>query len=332
MLFQLLQNPLIFLLLFFLIDFILGDPNYSLHPVRLIGNTLSFYEKWLWKFKLNGKFGGILLFLLLGITVVGTVEGIFLLLKNLHWSLAGLWHLFIAYSMFALRDLCKHAQRIATATNQEDLSKARFHTSMMVGRDTEKMDLSACNRAGIESLSENLTDGVIAPLFYFVLFGIPGMMLFKVISTMDSMVGYKNEKYLHFGWCGAKLDDVLNYLPARITWLLITLWAFLFPTYSAKKALVVGWKQHNLLPSPNSGWSEAAAAGALQIRLLGKIWKRGKLSIDQWMGDSNDPEGAKSQDIQRMIYIVIGTTILFILFAYLIFFQFQFYFHLLPLV
>jgi adenosylcobinamide-phosphate synthase len=161
------------------------------------------------------------------------------------------------------------------------------------------MDLAACRRAAIESLSENLTDGFVSPIFWYAIAGLPGIVLFKVVSTMDSMVGYKTPLYLRFGWCGARLDDVMNWLPARINWLLLGLCAALLPGYSGSKALRIGWRQHALMPGPNSGWSEATTAGAIQRRLVGQIFKRGQLVTDLWLGDPNDPPAGDDSDVRR---------------------------------
>ena len=151
------------------------------------------------------------------------------------------------------------------------------------------MDAGACRRAAVESLSENLTDGFVSPIFWYALLGLPGIVLFKVVSTMDSMVGYKTPQYLRFGWCGARLDDVMNYLPARLTWLVIALVAFVMPGFSGRKAWSVGLAQHGVLLGPNSGWSEAATAGALERRIVGPIWLRGVQVTDLWVGDPVGP-------------------------------------------
>src|SRR5204863_1573014 len=127
-----------------------------------------------------------------------------------------------------------------------------------------RMDGAACRRAAVESLGENLTDGFTSALFWYVLAGVPGLVLFKVVSTMDSMVGFKTPRYLRFGWCGARLDDVMNFVPARLTWLLLAATAAFVPDCSSATAFRIGLRQHAILPSPNSGWSEAAAAGAIR--------------------------------------------------------------------
>jgi adenosylcobinamide-phosphate synthase len=166
------------------------------------------------------------------------------------------------------------------------------------------MDAGACRRAAVESLSENVTDGVTSPIFWYVLAGLPGLVAFKVVSTLDSMVGYKTPKYLRFGWCGARLDDVMNYVPARLTWLLLAAVAAVLPRCSGRKALRVGLEQHALVPGPNSGWSEAATAGALERRLVGPIWREGRLVTEVWLGDSADPPLAGHDDVTRAIAFI----------------------------
>jgi len=172
------------------------------------------------------------------------------------------------------------------------------------------MDAASCRRAAIESISENLADGWVSPLFWYVLGGLPCLLLFKVASTMDSMVGYKTERYLRFGWCGARLDDVMNWLPARLTWLFLSFIAMLIPQCSARRALTIGWQQHAVLPGPNSGWSEAAIAGALRRKLIGPIWARGELVTSIWLGDPDDPPASSHQDMWRAALLVGGAGIL----------------------
>jgi len=184
------------------------------------------------------------------------------------------------------------------------LPEALHRIAQLVGRDTTRMDFAACRRAAIESLSENLTDGFLSPIFWYAVAGLPGIVLFKVVSTMDSMVGYKTPLYLRFGWCGARLDDVMNWLPARISWLLIALCASPLPGYSASKALRIGWRQHALMPGPNSGWSEATTAGAMQRRLVGQIWRHGQLVTELWLGDASDPPAGDDSDVRRASILV----------------------------
>jgi adenosylcobinamide-phosphate synthase len=222
------------------------------------------------------------------------------------WTL----HVFLVYSLLALGDLVHHVWRVERALTADDLTAARSAVAQLVVRDTDRMDAAACRRASIESLSENLTDGFASALFWYALLGIPGLVLFKVVSTMDSMVGFKTPQYLRFGWCGARLDDVMNYLPARLTWLLIVLVAAVLPTYSARKAFAIGISQNALFPSPNSGWSEAATAGAIQRRLVGPVWMNSKLVTDLWVGDPRDPAAATHDDATRAIILIIAAGLL----------------------
>jgi len=231
---EILMHPATILTFIFGLDLLFGDPVYRLHPVRLIGKLLTCYENRLRKIGLDGKFGGILLVLLLLASSLVIAGSVFYLLASLHWSLGWLWSVYLGWSFLALGDLLQHAKHVATAIKDADLAEAKRQVGMLVGRDTKQMDLAACGRAAVESVSENLNDGVIAPLFYFCVFGIPGMLFFKVVSTLDSMVGYRNERYQDFGWCGARFDDLLSWIPARLSWLLLSGSAALFPDCPAK--------------------------------------------------------------------------------------------------
>jgi adenosylcobinamide-phosphate synthase len=293
-----------------LLDFMIGDPVYSAHPIRLIGRTLSWFESLLRKLGANGYGGGIALFLLLSILWVGSTGAVVVGLQKWNHYAASFFHLFMAYSCLALHDLVRHAWAVETAARHDDLDGARKSISKLVGRDTDRMDIAACRRAAIESLSENLTDGFVSPLCWYVVAGLPGLVLFKVVSTMDSMVGYKIPRYLKFGWCGARLDDVMNFVPARITWLLLTLFSLVIPGCSGRKAFRIGWQQHAILPGPNSGWSEAATAGGIQRRLLGPIWAKGLLVTDVWLGDPSDPPAGSGSDLPQAAILNVAAGVL----------------------
>ena len=286
------------------IDFAVGDPNYAWHPVRLIGAMLNGVERRLRDVGLDGYGGGVLLFVALATVCVGAMVVVLWAASAASASLAWLVHLLLLYSLLALGDLLRHVWTIEAAVRAGDLAGARRSVSALVGRDTERMDGAACRRAAVESLSENLTDGFVSPLFWYVIAGLPGLVVFKVASTMDSMVGYKTPRYLRFGWCGARVDDVMNYLPARITWLVIAAIAAVLPAFSGHKAWRVGLEQHELLLGPNSGWSEAATAGALERRIVGPIWLDGVLVTDLWIGDASDPPLATAGDVTRAAMLV----------------------------
>lgn len=288
-------------------DLLIGDPVYSLHPVRIMGWTLAKIEAGLRAIKLDGYSGGILLFLLLTLIWVGGWSALIVYINH-HSHIATLAvEIFLVYSLLALRDLIKHCWDVESAAGHDDLEGARQAISQLVGRDIERMDIPACRRAAIESASENLTDGFVSVIFWYALAGIPGIVLFKIASTMDSMVGYKTPRYLKFGWYGARLDDVMNWLPARITWLLISLVAIFMPKCSSAKALRIGWQQHALIPGPNAGWSEAATAGAIQRRLIGPIWRDGILVTELWLGDPRNVPACEKTDVMRALMLVTIT-------------------------
>ena len=291
------------------LDLALGDPVYRWHPIRLLGGLLSAVEARLRAAGLDGYGGGVLLFLTLAAISLGVTAALLFGAAAISPIAAWLVHVFLLYSLLALGDLVRHVWRIESAVRAGDLTRARAVVSQLVGRDTDRMDAAACRRAAVESLSENLTDGVVSPLLWYAAGGIAGIVVFKVVSTMDSMVGYKTPAYLRFGWCGARLDDLMNYLPARITWLALVVIAAILPSFSGTRAWTVGRRQHGLLLGPNAGWSEAGAAGALQRRIVGPIWLHGALVTDVWIGDPDDPPLGTASDVTRALLLVIVTAL-----------------------
>lgn len=283
-----------------LLDLLLGDPQHGLHPVRLVGGTISALERILRACGLDGRGGGIALalgvagawgggtvFALAGLASIGAVP-------------AWIFHALLAYTLLALRDLLDHVWSVERAVRAGDLPGARRATAMFVARDTDALDAAGCRRAGIESLSESLTDGQVSPLFWYAVAGLPGLVVFKVFSTLDSMVGYRSERYLRFGWFSARTDDALNLVPARLAWLLVSASAAVVPGCSARAALATGWRQHAIVPGPNAGWSEAATAGAIRRRLVGPIRLGGRLVTDRWLGRPGDPPaGEDPADVPR---------------------------------
>ena len=267
-------------------------------------------EAWLRRRGADGYVGGIALFVILSVIWVGGLSAALARMQAASVWIAWGLHVALLYSLLALGDLFRHGWQIERALDRGDLPAGRAAVSNLVGRDTDRMDAGACRRAAIESLSENLTDGFISPVFWYVLLGIPGLVLFKVVSTMDSMVGYKTPRYLRFGWCGARLDDVMNFVPARLTWLLLALTAAILPSSSGRKAFRIGLEQHALLPGPNSGWSEAATAGAIERRLVGPIWMTGAQVTDVWLGDPADPPAESSHDFSGATVLLAATAAL----------------------
>jgi adenosylcobinamide-phosphate synthase len=286
------------------VDLAIGDPTYAAHPVRLIGATIAAVERGLRRLGLDGYGGGVTLTVVVAAIWVGLASAVVLAAaRGPQWLALGV-HGFVVYSLLALGDLLRHVWRVEQALAVDDLAGARAAVGALVVRDADRLDPAACRRAAIESLAENLTDGFTSAVCWYAVGGVPGLVLFKVASTLDSMVGNRTPRYLHFGWAGARLDDVMNYVPARVTWLLVALTAVFVLGCAAIDALIVGVRQHAILPGPNSGWSEAAAAGALRRRLVGPIWLRGTLVTDIWIGRADDPPAATRADLLRAMTLM----------------------------
>lgn len=290
-----------------LLDALLGDPVYRLHPIRLIGHWILVCERALFALGLHGRLGGVIHWGLVVGTALGVWFGVRLGLDAIHPWLAFGWDLFIAYSLLCTRELLEQGWRILH--DLDDLPAARRRLSLLVGRDTEPLQRDGVVRATLESLSENLTDGVLTPLWAFCLFGLPGLILVKGISTLDSMVGYKNERYARFGWAGARSDDLIHWLPARLSVPLLALAAWLRREHP-RLAFSAAWRYHALLPSPNSGWSEAACAGALRVRLIGPVWRQGRLVTEIYMGDPDWPANLGAGDLRRGLRLLLVACLL----------------------
>jgi adenosylcobinamide-phosphate synthase len=285
------------------LDAVLGDPVYRLHPIRVLGAWVSVCERWLFAAGLDGHGGGIVLW-------IATVGGALAAWWVSHWALgqvhpwlAFAWDLFVAYSLLCARDLLKQGRRVLTSLG--DIKTARRRLQMLVSRDTSELPRAAVVRATIESLSENLTDGVLTPLWALCLFGLPGLILVKAVSTLDSMVGYKNARYARFGWAGARSDDLVNWLPARLSVPVIAIAAALLRLHP-HLVFATALRYHAMLPSPNSGWSEAACAGALRVRLIGPIWRDGRLVNEAFMGDPEWPADLDADDLDRALRLILA--------------------------
>ena len=253
----------------YFLDFFIGDPRFSFHPVRIIGKAINGLEKIFRRTISSEKLGGSIL----AVIVVGFTYVITWLILKLAGAVS-LWFVFILnilliYFTISVRDLAVHSHVIREELKKGNLDAARKKLSMIVGRDTEKLNEQEIIRGTVESVAESTVDGVISPLFYAFIGGAPLAMAFKAISTLDSMAGYKNEKYINFGWLGAKLDDIANFIPARLSAILIPLAACFTGFANANRAwwtIVTDGGKSN---SPNAGIPEAAYAGALGIQLGG---------------------------------------------------------------
>jgi adenosylcobinamide-phosphate synthase len=272
----------------YLLDLAIGDPRLFPHPVRGFGWAIRFLEKALRRpAKSPGgeRFAGVILALGLPAAVFFLTYWLIYGLLTTRPIIQSLVTILLAYTALATRSLHQEAARVITALQAGKVSEARKWLSWIVGRDTEQLTREEMIKATLETMAENLSDGVIAPLFYLLIGGAPLALAFKAASTLDSMVGYKNDRYRHFGWASARLDDLWNYLPARITALLIVLvsrvWGF-----SWKQAWIIWQRDGRRYPSPNAGLPQAALAGALQVRLGGPALYGGVRSEKPFLGDS----------------------------------------------
>ncbi|NEV63965.1 adenosylcobinamide-phosphate synthase CbiB [Thiorhodococcus minor] len=288
-------------LIAFLLDGLLGDPVYRLHPVRLMGAWSLVCERVLFAIGWDGRRGGIAHWLLVIGGALLVWLGVRVGLGSLDPRLVWLWDVFIAYSLLCMRDLLVHGERVLKALN--DLAKARSQVGMLVARDTDRLDRGGVVRATIESLSENLTDGVLTPLWALCLFGLPGLILVKAVSSLDSMVGYQNARYAQFGWAAARSDDLVHWIPARLSVPLIAVAAALLRLHP-RLAMRAARDYHGMLPSPNSGWSEAACAGALRVRLIGPIYSSGNLVTQDYMGDPDWPADLDASHLRQALRLI----------------------------
>ena len=252
----------------FFIDLVLGDPHYSLHPIRLMGHMINGLERVIYPFRWK-KLGGILLLFSSFIIIIVPIVLILCIVKEHYSIIYFAVAVFLTYSLFALRSLSVEVDKIRCALLTNDLSLARMELSYLVGWDTKSLSVDDIIQDCIEILSENFVDGVVSPLFYAFLGGLPLLVLYKITNTLDSMVGYKNSKYIDFGWASAKLDDIMNFVPARLSaFLFIPLGAFILKQdgINSLKTVLSDRLNHE---SPNSAHPESAFAGALNIQLGG---------------------------------------------------------------
>lgn len=272
----------------FALDLIFGDPRWLPHPVRMMGRTVMVLETALRRWVVHWigeRWAGIVLTFL----VVGSSYGITRLLialtARIHPTLAMALTIYLAFTVLAVRSLGDEARGVFDRLDRSDLVSARQWLSRIVGRETDQLSKDGVIRATVETVAENTSDGVVAPLFYLVLGGVPLALAYKAINTLDSMVGYPIPPYREFGWASARLDDLANYLPARITGLLTVLGAGLLfgQARPAWKIMRRDGRKHD---SPNAGIPEAAAAGALGIRLGGPSRHSGLVKEKPWFGDS----------------------------------------------
>ncbi len=289
------------------LDAVLGDPRWLPHPVRALGALATWLEGLTRKLIPSAKAAGILTV----IKVVGSAGlAVFLVTRvaaAVHPVVGDVVAIVLLASTFAARDLAGHAMAVSRPLVRGDLPEARKKAALMVSRDTGALDEGETARAAVESVAENTVDGVTAPLLFAVLGGAVGAMMYKAVNTLDSMFGYKTERYLKFGWASARLDDAVNYIPARITAALVPVAAALMGArpVQALRFLLRDGRKH---PSPNSGLTEAAMAGALGVRLGGVSSYFGVPSTKPFLGDPLEPLGKRH--IRRAVALMMVTYLL----------------------
>ncbi len=303
-----------------ILDWIFGDPVWLYHPVRIIGKWISFLEKILRKLagdqEGNEKkllIAGGILWILVILVSAAVPMGILYLAEKFSPCAAFVLECFWCYQLLAARSLGKESKKVYKKLIQDDLSGARLAVSMIVGRDTENLTVEGVTKAAVETVAENTNDGVIAPLIYMLIGGPILGFVYKAVNTMDSMLGYKNEKYLYFGRVAAKMDDVAGFIPARISALLMILASCLLGM-DGKNALWIWKRDRRKHASPNAAQTEAVCAGALQVQLAGDAWYFGKKHEKDTIGDPI--REIEPRDILRSEKLMIGTEVLtFLLFG-----------------
>jgi adenosylcobinamide-phosphate synthase len=273
------------------LDLALGDPRWLPHPVRAIGWMIAKGEVLVRRSGVPLRVGGIVLCSGVVAITAGLVHAT-LPYANIYW----------AYSFLALRSLDFEATKVIRTLQTGSLSAAREQLAMIVGRDTAHLDEAGIVRAVVETVSENFGDGVVAPVFYLALLGPVGMAAYKAVNTLDSMVGYKDERYRELGWASARLDDLLNFIPARLA--ALTVWSVAWLVgLNTMRSVRVTFRDAHKQPSPNSGWPEAAFAGALGVQLGGANMYRGVVSSKEHLGDPHRPLGSSMfGEVRRLLY------------------------------
>ena len=309
----------------FVLDLLFGDPVWLYHPVRLIGQGISLGEKSLRKLcgetdpasgeeKRSGERqdrrllrAGALLWIIIAALAFLIPFWLLDLAQRIHPVFRFVLETFWCYQILAARSLVKESGKVYDKLIENDLPGARRAVSMIVGRDTENLTEEGVTKAAVETVAENTSDGVTAPLIFLIIGGAPLGFLYKAVNTMDSMLGYRNERYLYFGRAAAKMDDLFNFIPSRITAVLMTAAAFL-TGLDGKNAWKIYRRDRRKHASPNSAQTEAVCAGALQVRLAGDAVYFGKLYKKDYIGDDIRP--IEPEDIKRAGRLMYMTALL----------------------
>jgi len=296
------------ILIGFLIDCILGDPYNFPHPVRLIGKLISYTEKIMRKlFPEKLYLGGVMMSFT--VIILSSVIPLLILIicYNINIFLGIIIESIMCYYLTAAKCLRDESIKVYNALSENDTEKARKAVSMIVGRDTENLNREGIIKAAVETVAENTSDGVTAPVFYMTIGGASLGFFYKAVNTMDSMTGYKNDKYIDFGRFPAKLDDIMNFVPSRLTAVIMIISAYILG-YDGKSAYKIWRRDRFNHASPNSAQTESVCAGALNIRLAGDAYYFGKLHKKPYIGDNI--RTVENEDIQRANKLMYLTAVI----------------------
>lgn len=334
------KSHLLAVILGFLLDLAAGDPYSTYHPIVLIGKLISFFEELLYPRSSDrvstGKgeersdadfdeaenrslfFRGMILVILVILITGSVIFTILTFVRRIPFSTVHLIvETLLCWSVLAVKSMGKESMRVFTALSKGDLDEARYALSMIVGRDTDILEKDDIIRADVETVAEGTCDAVIAPFFYLFLGGPVLGFIYKAVNTMDSMIGYRNQRYEYFGKCAARLDDIMNYIPSRIGAVLIILCAYIFPETDGQNAFSVWQKDRYSHDSFNAGQTESAAAGALNIRLGGPAFYKGIKKERPFMGKTGHEREPEDLDIKRANRMMYGAAILFVIISVL---------------
>lgn len=314
---QVFMNRILVLVIAVAWDLAVGDPKKLIHPVQMIGKLIDVLEKFLRAvFHVNQpaktsrrreRLAGILLSVL--VVLISTLCAYVLvrLFYRIHPAVGVAVEGILCGQMLAMKSLKGAAESVRAPLVRGNVEEARQAVAMIVGRDTEPLDEAGITRAAVETVAENTSDGIIAPMIFEFLFGAAGAYFYKSVNTMDSMIGYKNDRYRYFGTAAAKLDDIVNYLPSRITAVFMIAAARLCGMDAANAARI--WRRDRRKhPSPNSAQAESVCAGALHVALAGPMYYFGELHRKPWIGD--DDRKIEPEDIRRAEHLMEGCAML----------------------
>jgi adenosylcobinamide-phosphate synthase len=289
----------------FAADLLFGDPPGLPHPVRMVGFVITKMELACRKYAHSPgslRIVGIVIASAVSFGVGLSTWGLLRWIRREPAFAESLVAIYLAYTTLSVRGLDSAGSEVLSHLANHQLDRARSALAMIVGRDTQDLDEPEIVRAVIETVAENTSDGVVAPMFYLALGGVPAALAYKAINTLDSMIGHRSEEYLYLGWAAARLDDLVNFLPARLTAILVAASAWML-RFSSRNVLLIVRRDARSQPSPNSGYPEAAYAGALQIRLGGTNVYGGRMVRKAYLGDPiRKLETKLFPEVRRLLY------------------------------